>query len=397
MRGIFAYARCFASNLSQALLVPQDNGGMHSSSGQHFARLDHVRALAALLVIAWHFMHGATGSPVPFGIAPSIFPLALFSEGHTGVALFMALSGYLFARLLEGRSVHYGRFLLNRALRLLPLLLTVFLIVGIKLAVQGHSLPIYLSGLLKGLWEPSWPNGGWSIAVELHFYLLLPLLLWLCAKSPGWLLALLVLAVGLRTLIWQTQGEVQFLAYFTIIGRIDQFLLGMLACHWRKYFTNRHGIALGLFIAFALLYWWFARSGGFYLRPSFPSPSRLWIVLPLLEGMAYASLIAWYETSFQTSTRAPNALGARLSRWISKAGSYSYSVYLLHFFFVFAAAEFVNTYLMPIHNFYWALLWSFVFYGLMLIPAHLSYRWIEAPFLKYRSSYLKPVSSSRRP
>lgn len=368
---------------------------MHSSSGYHFARLDHVRAFAALLVIAWHFMHGANGSPVPFGIAPSIFPLAIFSEGHTGVALFMTLSGYLFARLLEGRAVHYGRFLLNRALRLLPLLIVVFLIVGVLQAVQGHSLPSYLVELSKGLWQPSWPNGGWSIAVELHFYLLLPLLLWLCAKSPVWLLALLVLALGLRTLLWHTQGEVQFLAYFTIIGRIDQFVLGMLACHWRKFFTNKHGIALTISLAFALFYWWFTRSGGFYLRPSFPSPGRLWIVLPMIEGVTYACLIAWYETSFNppmhTDKRsAEKQFSARLSRWVAKAGTYSYSVYLLHFFFVFAAAEWINTRIMPIHHFYWALLWSVVFYALMLIPAHLSYRWIETPFLTFRRSYLKP-------
>ncbi|MDH5856416.1 acyltransferase family protein [Lampropedia aestuarii] len=369
---------------------------MHSSSGHHFARLDHVRALAALLVIAWHFMHGANGSPVPFGIAPSVFPLAIFSEGHTGVALFMSLSGYLFARLLEGRSVHYGRFLFNRALRLLPLLLLVFLIVGVMHALKGHSLPDYLNSLQQGFWKPSWPNGGWSIAVELHFYLLLPVLLWLCAKSPWWLVAILVLALSVRALLWQTQGEVQFLAYFTILGRIDQFLLGMLACHWRRHLSDRHAIALSIAIAFSLLYWWFAHSGGFYLRPSFPSPARLWIVLPLLEGLTFACLIAWYDTSFHATAKPGKFSSAidKLSRWVAKAGAYSYSVYLLHFFVVFAAAEFIDTHIMHIHNFYWALLWSFVFYGLMLIPAHLSYRWIEVPFLKYRKPYLKQASIS---
>lgn len=66
---------------------------MRSSSGQHFVALDQVRGVAAFLVVAWHFLHGASGTPVPFEGAPAVFPLALADEGHTGVALFMVLSG----------------------------------------------------------------------------------------------------------------------------------------------------------------------------------------------------------------------------------------------------------------------------------------------------------------
>jgi peptidoglycan/LPS O-acetylase OafA/YrhL len=91
---------------------------MRSSSGQHFVALDHLRALAAFLVFAWHFLHSTNGVPVPFEGAPSIFPFAIFDEGHTGVALFMVLSGYLFAKLLEGKEIYYGAFFWNRFIRL---------------------------------------------------------------------------------------------------------------------------------------------------------------------------------------------------------------------------------------------------------------------------------------
>ena len=67
---------------------------MRATSGAHYIALDHVRALAAFIVIAWHFIHGASGYPVPFEGAPRIIPLAIFDEGHTGVALFMCLSGF---------------------------------------------------------------------------------------------------------------------------------------------------------------------------------------------------------------------------------------------------------------------------------------------------------------
>jgi len=81
-----------------------------SSTGSHFIALDHVRALAAFLVFVWHFLHARPSVPVPFAYTPSIFPFALLDEGHTGVALFMTLSGYLFARLLDGKKSSVARF-----------------------------------------------------------------------------------------------------------------------------------------------------------------------------------------------------------------------------------------------------------------------------------------------
>src|SRR5947209_4560869 len=94
---------------------------MRSSSGAHFIALDHVRALVAFMVVTWHFTHAGYGYPVPLDYIPAIFPFALLDEGHTGVALFMTLSGYLFAKLLDGASIDWKAFIWNRVVRLLPL------------------------------------------------------------------------------------------------------------------------------------------------------------------------------------------------------------------------------------------------------------------------------------
>src|SRR5258706_15678405 len=93
---------------------------MRSSSGAHFIALDHVRAVAIFMVFAWHFTHARNGYPVPFDYVPALFPFSVLDEGHTGVALFMSLSGYLFAKLLDGKSIDYRRFLWYPALRPLP-------------------------------------------------------------------------------------------------------------------------------------------------------------------------------------------------------------------------------------------------------------------------------------
>jgi peptidoglycan/LPS O-acetylase OafA/YrhL len=352
-----------------------------SSSGAHYIALDHVRALAVFLVVAWHFTHADRGYPIPFEYAPTLFPFAVLDEGYTGVALFMTLSGYLFAKLLGGKSIDYRAFVWNRVLRLFPLLLVVLLIVGLKKLASGQSLSSYAQSVAVGALLPTLPNGGWSITVELHFYFVLPLLLWMLAKSRLWPLAIIAAAVGLRSYLYLEDGEVQMLAFWTIIGRIDQFVLGMLLYQFRAYFASRHAISVATIVAFLAFYWWFDLQGGFYENPSYPSSSPLWIVFPTIEGIAYAIGIAWYDNSFLHSTSGP-------SKFIGRIGEYSYSIYLLHFFVVFHAAQFVHERIMDISNFYLACLWSLAFLLLMTIPGYLSYRFIETPFLRLRKRYV---------
>jgi len=356
---------------------------MKSSSGEHYIALDQLRAIAAFLVVTWHFTHSTNGFPVPFEYVPGAAPFALLDEGHTGVALFMTLSGYLFAKLLNGKQIIYSAFIWNRALRLLPLLALVVAIDAVSKIRRGESVLGYLHSVSRGVLLPALPNGGWSITVEFHFYILLPLLLWMFRKSASLLITVVVIAVLLRAYLHHIHGEVQGLAYWTIIGRIDQFVLGMVAYRYRGLICARRSVVLGLLVAFLFLYWWFDYQGGFYQYPTYPSPSPLWIVLPTLEGLAYGLVIANYDSfSFARQSHA--------SRFLARIGEYSYSIYLLHFFFVFAAAKFVHENIMNISNFYLACLWSLAFFFLMLPISYVSFKLIEEPFLKLRRAYIRP-------
>lgn len=202
-------------------------------------------------------------------------------------------------------------------------------------------------------------------------------------KSKIFLILVILAAVGLRFFIHQKNGQVQSLAYWTIIGRIDQFALGMIVYQFRQLITRRHIFAVATIIGFSAFYWYFDHSGGFYKNPSYPSPNPLWIILPTIEGLAYAIGIAWYETSFSHRT-------SGVSKFIGRAGEYSYSIYLLHFFVVFRAARFVNEQIMDISNFYLACVWSVIFFLFMMPVGYLSFRLIEAPCLKFRKSYIVP-------
>jgi peptidoglycan/LPS O-acetylase OafA/YrhL len=350
---------------------------MRSSTGAHYIALDHVRALAAFLVVVWHFTHGPGGYPVRFDYVPWLFPLALLDEGHTGVALFMTLSGYLFAKLLDGTAIHYPAFLWNRVLRLFPLLLLVLAIVGAQIVWIGGSAAWYAGVLLKGLVVPAWPNGAWSITVELHYCVVLPLLLWMLRRSTWWLFMVVAVAIALRWMLQHEGWNVRFLAYWTIVGRIDQFVLGMLAYRFRPFLARQHAIAATTAVAFMVFYWYFDSRGGFTRAPS----GALWNVLGTIEGAAYAIGIAWYDGSF-----APAATG--VSKFVGRLGEYSYSIYLLHYFVVFAFARFVDERVMDISNFYLALAWATAFFVLMYVPGSLSFRFVEAPFLRLRRRYV---------
>jgi len=360
---------------------------MRSATGAHYIALDHMRALAVFLVVAWHCIHATS---VPYSFVPAFFPLAIFDEGHTGVALFMTLSGYLFAKLLDGRAISFPAFLFNRALRLLPLLLLVMLWIGVERYLAGENMAIYALQLVKGFVYDSWPAGAWSVTVELHFYLILPILLWMFRRNRALPLLVIGMAIALRYAIHDHKGEVQNYAYSFIVGRIDQFVLGMLAFNFRQHLAKRHAICLLVVTAFLLFYYWFDSVGGFYQYPAHPSPSRIWIILPTIEGACYAMLIGWYDNSFS------QAKPGRISQFIGRIGEYSYSIYLLHGFFLGYFLTLIRYCGLLPSNFYVVFGWSAVFLALMTIPGFLSFRYIELPFLKLRKIYTRSPSSGAK-
>ena len=352
---------------------------MKSSSGQYFQSLDHIRALAIFSVFVWHFNHFNLGHLA----YPLIFPLSFLTEGHTGVAIFMTLSGYLFAKLLTGRKIIYASFLWNRFLRLAPLLFLALSIIPIESLFRGTTLaPGYFKGILNGALLPTLPNGGWSITVEAHFYVILPLLLFVSKRFKFGLIAFLIIPLLVRYILYSSLGEVQSFAFWTIIGRIDQFVLGILAFQNRKFFAGRNYLALSIALSFLIFWWHFDSNGGFYKFLSDPSPLPVWIFLPTVEGFAYAALIAWYDNSFQQSS-------SRVSGFIALIGTYSYSIYLFHYFIVFKLPPLINRYLFDLSDPYLLILMSVPCFLLMIPISYLSYRFIEEPILRYRIKYFR--------
>jgi peptidoglycan/LPS O-acetylase OafA/YrhL len=156
------------------------------------ARVESLRALAALGVLVGHTMGTAYDYDTAYTLGGD-YPHRLIFGGGFGVYLFFALSGYLlflpFARrdFGGGWPIDLRRYALNRALRILPLYYAVLIL--LMLVQEGGGTP--KQWLLFTTFGQNFTGGTlltvdgvmWSLVVEVHFYLLLPLLAWLVARS----------------------------------------------------------------------------------------------------------------------------------------------------------------------------------------------------------------------
>jgi len=350
-----------------------------SASQDYYLGLDHIRAVAAYLVFCWHFLHTTNGSPVPFGQAELIPPISWINEGHLGVSVFMTLSGYLFAKILDERSVKYVSFYINRFLRLAPLMIFVVFLNALMREWHGQpSVWYFFASLANGLVYPSLPNACWSITVEFHFYLLLPFLLWFSRNSNFRLLILVAMAMAYRLYLYSSDGSVQYVAYWTIIGRIDLFIMGLLGYRYGKYLNSSTTIISVAFIGLAILYAFINHLGGY----KGTAQSSIWVCFSTLEAICLAPMIAYYD-------RLSIGFNGRVSNIVANIGKYSYSMYLLHSFIVFSAATYIHNNIIDLSNVYLAIVVASLVFLLCVPVAYLSYSLIEKPFLRFRVIYLK--------
>lgn len=220
---------------------------------------DGLRGVAILAVIAFHY--GAPGT----------------RGGFLGVDLFFVLSGFLITALLyqewqRDGNINLKHFYTRRALRLLPALLIVAVVV---IVMTGEYRPALYALFYCANWVQAFAGyealgvltHTWSLSIEEQFYLLWPLgflvmlKLRLRRRTMVWLLLAMIVAVAVNRAALQYLGRPVYRVYNGFDTRADALLIGcltaLLAC-WQVRPQSRWGRRLldyGAIAATLLLLW----------------------------------------------------------------------------------------------------------------------------------------------
>ncbi len=367
--------------------------------------LEGIRGYAFLVVFWAHYSSFDTPD---FHIKPWLVPLELIARNAwIVIPIFFVLSGYLIGGILydtRDREGYFRVFYSRRFLRVFPIYYITLLLIaafdifqGIPLNFSFWSHFLYIQNLIPGypasLTVPVQSQTGhlWSLAIEEQFYLLWPLVVWLCPNRRALLRATMLL-IGLCCIM-------RFSAYWIHIPldacylwtptRIDAILLGVLLAIIRhdriykrlepfaKYAALAGVIEMSIFAFNPHL-----RAPGTYLSAAFE--------IPFVNLTAAAIIVAVLEEgSFLCRVCS--------MRWICWLGSMSYGLYIFHYpyndWFYGPFAGFL-AHFMPARLVFLVSISSA--FCVTLLLAILSYRFIEGPAMKMRKRILYGPVLNRR-
>lgn len=286
--------------------------------------LHGLRAMAALMVVLFH-LHGILGLAVPDSLR------IVTTHFGFGVYIFFILSAFSLAFSNPRAIDDVGGFYLKRLFRIAPLFYV--MIVVYSVCFEAPSIPVLISNLtftfnlIPGKHQ-SVVWAGWTIGVEMLFYLMLPIILVVCASNialaVGAVVTVLV-SYSSYFLIAQSIPSVPTYSLMAFPTNLAVFFAGIVAYRIYLGVQDRHAkpialiAATGALVAMALL----LGSPGLFLFLDGQLNMLVWIY-------AFAAVCLWQALwpcwPFNT----------RVAQW---AGERSYSLYLLHPLLIYSLGD----------------------------------------------------------
>jgi peptidoglycan/LPS O-acetylase OafA/YrhL len=271
-----------------------------NSSTRRENNFDILRLILAIVVVFFHAGGAISGSP-ELAWLPDVF------SGHLAVEGFFAISGFLIFASYE-RSHSLTDYFLKRAGRILPgyWLATIFCLaiafsegcfhVG-KFLVANLSFANFIQPSIPGLWETN-PGTNvvdgalWTLKIEVMFYLIVPLIVWLCRKTrrDAVLWTLFALSIVYRVVVAKHSETLAL----QLPGQLSFFMIGALI-HYHQKFFYKYG--WWLTAAAGMLFVLHKYTGWFAPRPAAVATLTLSaaLLLPVVKGPA-----RWGDFSYST-------------------------------------------------------------------------------------------------
>ncbi len=299
--------------------------------------------MAILLVLWHHFFH-----PFFQNVQPDAFLIDLSRFGWSGVDLFFVLSGFLITGILQdtrGKPGYFTNFFARRILRIFPLYFAVLGVIYFVFpllpdprfpAYVADSAPdqvwfwTYLTNVKIAAnteWYPHvLPNIYWSLAVEEHFYLLWPFVVFFL--KPRVLMRVCILLLGacllLRTVL-TLNGADPLITFVLTPCRIDTLAVGSFLAVLAR---TEGGLAAARPWAVRLF-----MLGGLALASIFVVEGRIIAMSDLVRTVGFTLVALFYGSALVlvlTAGPATRLTHAFNNPGLRAFGKYSYALYLLH-------------------------------------------------------------------